>query len=588
MTAVVNSAGQVVSINIVNYGSGYVTTPIITFVGGNGTGATAAVVMGNDLVRQIKTTVKYDRYQYFSTIQEWQPNVNYDDGTQVRYVDRVWQANSPDSTGVQSATFDPADWTLINAGTLSGVDRTMGFYTPTVNQPGLSLPLLIDGVEYPGVQVFGVGYNQYPGFDTNPYDSTPFDDLAYGPEGRPTYDQTILDAIYESPYTDPYLGTRPTSINVEGGEYIDVYSSYAPEELVPGSEFDTLDIRVFTTPGADWARDGHGFRTEVRKFTVTSAGETFSFAGVTPVPATMLVANQTLGLDLIIDVDYTANWAEQTITLDSTVAVGNEIVITLYSIGGGNQLFKQAYNGAEIGSSVVVPVKYSLIEEFVIFANGVLTTDYTFVAYGTTSTEVVFDTPYTINDYVMIGAIGPTTVDGTPVDYSWSVPVTQYITGVTGVLEYDLTNSMEYTNPDNIVVTFNGVRARTSAGIEYLADGTTDYLLPTRLGFSQSTIADNEVHVYVDNVPQVLGVDFTVEPYDPNTPRAVMFAEPLTLGEKVLICVTTGTQASVVGTQLLFNAFNGMVPSNGDIIAVTSWNDTRQQDILTQVYVGPV
>jgi hypothetical protein len=588
MTAVVNSAGQVVSIDIVNYGSGYITTPIITFVGGNGSGAAAAVVMGNDLVRQIKTTMKYDRYQYVSTIQEWQPNVNYDDGTQVRYVDRVWQANSPDSTGVQTATFDPLDWILVNAGTLSGVDRTMGFYTPTVNQPGLSLPLLIDGVEYPGVQVFGVGYDQYPGFDVAPYDSTPFDNLTYGPEGRPTFDQTILDTIFESPYTDPYLGTRPTSINVEGGEYIDVFSSYAPEELVPGSEFDTLDIRVYTTPGADWARDGHGFRTEVRKFAVTSVGETYSFAGVAPVPATMLVVNQTTGLDLLIDVDYTANWAEQTITLESNVVVGSEIVITLYEIGGGNQLFKQSFNGAEIGSSVVVPIKYSLITQFVIFANGALTTDYTFVPYSTTSTEVVFATPYTINDYLMISAIGPTTIDDTEIDYSWSVPVTQYITGVSGVLEYDLTNSMEYTNPDNLVVTFNGIRARTSAGIEYLADGTTDYLLPTRLGFSQSLIADNEVRVYVNNIPQVLGVDFTVEPYDPITPRAVMFTTPLTLGERILICVTTNTQVSVVGTQLLFNTYTGMIPSNGDIIAVTSWNDTRQQDILTQVYVGPV
>ena len=588
MTAIVNSAGQVVGVDIINYGSGYITTPIITFVGGNGTGATAAVVMGNDLVRQIKTTIKYDRYQYFSTIQEWKPNVLYDNGTQVRYVDRVWQAESGDSYGVQSATFDPLDWIVISAASLSGVDRTMGFYTPTVNQPGLSLPLLIDGVEYPGVQVFGVGYDQFPGFDIAPYDSTPFDALAYGPEGRPTFDQTILDTIYESPYTDPYLGTRPTSINIEGGEYIDVYSSYAPEELVPGSEFDTLDIRVYTTPGADWARDGHGFLTEVHKFTVTSIGETYSFAGVIPVPATMLVTNQTLGLDLAIDIDYTANWALQTITLDPSVVVGSEIVITLYQIGGGNQLFKQSYNGAEVGSSVVVPVKYSLIEEFVIFANGVLTTDYTFVPYGTTSTEVVFDTPYTINDYLMIGAIGPTTIDGVEINYSWSVPVTQYITGVTGVLEYQLTNSMEYTNPDNVVVTVNGIRARTSAGIEYLADGTTDYLLPERLGFSQSIISDNEVHVYVNDIPQVLGVDFTVEPYDPDTPRAVMFTTPLTLGEKILICVTTNAQATVTGTQLVFNAYNGLVPSNDDIIAVTSWNDTRQQDILTQVYVGPV
>ena len=587
MTAVVNSAGQIVEVNVIEPGSGYITTPTITFVDSTGTGAVAVPVMGNSVVRQIKTTIKYDRYQYSSTIVEWQPNVLYDDGTQVRYADRVWQADSGDSFGVQSATFDPLEWIEINAGTLTGVDRTMGFYAPTANQPGLSLPLLIDGVEYPGVQVFGVGYDQFPGFDIAPFDSTPFDNLTYGPEGRPTFDQTILDAVYESPYTDPYLGTRPTSINVEGGGYIDQYSSYAPEELVPGSEFDTLDIRVFTTPGADWARDGHGFRTEVQKFTSTSLGETYSFAGIAPVPATMIITNQTTGLDLTIDVDYTADWAEQTITLDSSVPVGSAIVITLYEIGGGNQLLKRSYNGAEIGNTLVVPVQYSLITEFVIFVNGVLTTDYTFSQYSSTSTELIFGTTYTINDYLMVGAIGPTTIDGTVVDYSWSVPVTQYIPGVTGVTTYPLTNSMEYVNPDNLVITVNGLRARTSAGIEYLADGTTDYLLPERLGFSQSIIANTEVRVYVDNIPQVLGVDFTVEPYDPYTPRAVMFTAPLTLGEKVLICVTTNAQAIAVGNQLLFNPAGGLVPVDGDVIAVTSWNDTRQQDILTQVYVGP-
>jgi hypothetical protein len=44
---------------------------------------------------------------------------------------------------------------------------------------------------------------------------------------------------------DPYLGLRTTDINVAGGGYVDGYSSYAPEELVPGSEFDTLDFRVY-------------------------------------------------------------------------------------------------------------------------------------------------------------------------------------------------------------------------------------------------------------------------------------------------------------------------------------------------------
>jgi hypothetical protein len=127
--------------------------------------------MGNDLVRQITTRIKYDRYEYSSDIVEWQAGANYDNGTQVRYLNRVWEANADDSTGIQSDTFDPDQWTIVNPALLSGVDRTMGLYTPTANEPGLSLPLLIDGVEYPGVQMFGVGYDQYPGFDIAPFDT---------------------------------------------------------------------------------------------------------------------------------------------------------------------------------------------------------------------------------------------------------------------------------------------------------------------------------------------------------------------------------------------------------------------------------
>jgi hypothetical protein len=606
MTAIVNSAGQVVAINIDNYGSGYLTTATITFVGGNGSGAAASVVMGNSLVRQIKTTIKYDRYEYSSDIVEWQPNTVYDNGTRVRYLNRVWQADSSDSSSVQSATFDPLDWVEINAGTLTGVDRTMGFYTPTVNQPGLSLPLLIDGVEYPGVQVFGVGYDQYPGFDIAPFDSTPFDNFQYGPEGRVTFDESILDAIYESPYADIYLGTRPTSLNIEGGEYIDTYSSYAPEELVPGSEFDTLDIRVFTTPGADWARDGHGFRTEVQKFTVSTVGETYSFAGVAPYPATLIVSNQATGVDLTPGTHYTVNWASQSVTMSSTVPVGSEIVIALYEIGGGNQLFKQSYNGLEIGNSLIVPMQYTLIDEFVIFVNGTLINNYTFSRFTSSSTQILFDSTYTIDDYLMVAAIGATTVGTSEIDYSWSVPVTQYIAGATGTLGYALTNSMQYVNPDNLVVTVNGVRARTAAGIDYVANGSRNlYPVPQRLGFPQSIISPTEVRVYVDNIPKILGVDFTVvpadfisspyddEPYDVGTfdgsqPCSVLFSTIPAAGKKILICLTTNTQAVVVGTQLLFNEAGGLVPVTGDVIAVTSWNDTRQQDILTQVYVGPV
>jgi hypothetical protein len=115
------------------------------------------------------------------------------------------------------------------------------------------------GIDYPGVQVDGPDFNQNTGFDVSAFDVVPFDNIDFGPEGLPTYDPGILDAIYESSFTDTYLGTRATDVNVDGGEFIDTYSSHAPEELVPGSEFDTLDLRVYTRPGSDWSNNGHGF-----------------------------------------------------------------------------------------------------------------------------------------------------------------------------------------------------------------------------------------------------------------------------------------------------------------------------------------
>ena len=587
MTAVVNSAGRITAITVDNPGSGYISTALISFTGGNGTGVRAAAVMGNDLVRSIKTTIKYDRYQYVSTIYEWQPNVNYDNGVQVRYANRVWEADSGDSGGVDSATFDPTQWILIPADMLSGVDRTMGFYTPTVNEPGLSLPLLIDGIDYPGVQVDAPDFNQNSGFDVGNYDINPFDNISFGPEGRPTYDPSILDAIYESEYLDIYLGTRPTDVNVDGGAYIDVFSSHAPEELIPGAEFDTLDMRIYTRPGADWLGNGHGFPQQVTNFVFDPADSVLSFAGLLDYPAQIVVYNQTTGIQLTLDSDYTADWPNQTVTILSSVTAGNIVSINVYGLGGGNQLYQQTYNGADVGKYITVPVAYNQILEFAIFVNGVLTTDYTYATSGFNATRIQFGTVYDATDFISLFAIGPTTINGATTNYSWSTPQTQTFEGVTGVLAYDLTNSLEYTNPNNLIVTVNGIRARTSAGIEWYGDGSTEYLLPERLGFSQELIANNQVDVYLNDVPQTLGVNFTVEPYN-GYPRRVVFAQEPAIGTRILICVNAGTQCYVNGSQLLFVEGSGLVPNDSDSISVTTWNDTRQQNILTKVIVGPI
>jgi hypothetical protein len=587
MVAVINSAGVVIGIDIVNPGQGYSTTAEITISGGNGTGAEAVAYMSNELVRSIKTVIKYDRYQYDTTIFEWEADVLYAQGEQVRYIDRVWSANE----SVSSATFDPAQWTEVDSGTLSGVDRTMGFYVAEVNMPGLELPLLIDGIDYPGVQVYGLAYNETGGFDVSNYDTTPFDNLTETNDGNPAYDPKVLDAIYSSQYLDPYLGTRPTDINVDGGEYVGPYESHAPEELIPGIEFDTLDLRVYTRPGADWLGLGHGFPMQMQMYSYAS-GTPLSFAGMLPYPAEVIVSNVTQSKDLSVGYDYTVDWVNQTVSV-TTGSTGDIITISVYELGGGNQLLKEIYNGADVGNTVIIPVQYDQIFELAIFVNGVVTTAFTFAELPGNATEVVFNNTYGSTDAILIVAIGPTQVDPVlpAINYSWSVPQTQIIVGDGSSLIFDLDNNMEYTNPDNLIVTVNGIRTRTSAGAEYIGDDTTlTFDLPDRLGVSQADIQAPEVRVYINNVLQQQVSRYTVDAYTVGVTRTITFVgSPPAIGDQILVAVITNTQCYINGNnQLVFNSTSSILPLLGDLINVTTWNDTRQQNILTTVFVGPI
>jgi len=342
-TALINSVGQVVSVSVTGAGSGYSQTPVVTFDGGNGVAARAYAQMTNDLVRSIRTVIKYDRFEYFSTVQTWNASGTYQDGMLVRYENRVWQATSADSTAVVGPLFNLEDWTEIAAGALSGVDRTMGYYQPGVNQPGLELPLLIDGVDYPGVQVYG-----------NYFSGTPLP----------------IDVAYSSEFTDTALGTLPTDINVDGGEFVGLYEGHAPEELINGAEFDTLDFRVYTRPGADWNRDGHGFQWTTIRYTYEPALTTdYSWAGLVENPVQVLVSNVTTGLDLAVDIDYTVDWVDQTVAL-LTAAVEDSFQISVYELGGGSQLYRANYIGGDIGETVVVPVNAAEITSIAVFVNG--------------------------------------------------------------------------------------------------------------------------------------------------------------------------------------------------------------------------
>jgi len=108
-----------------------------------------------------------------------------------------------------------------------------------------SLDQLLSGITYPSSPISGPAYSLSPLFGET-FDNTSFDAVKYSVDGIPLLSDSEVDLILQSLYTDEALGTDPNTITTDGGAYVDAYHSHAPEELVPGITFDTLDMRVYT------------------------------------------------------------------------------------------------------------------------------------------------------------------------------------------------------------------------------------------------------------------------------------------------------------------------------------------------------
>jgi hypothetical protein len=582
--AVLNSLGNVVSITVTNPGSGYRSTPTVVFSGGNGTSATAYPVMsglgnatnqatGNsefyNLVRNFKTVIKYDRYQYQTSILTWSSDGTYENGTLVRYDNRVWQADSTDgSTAVVGPEFNLEDWILVDAATLSGVNRTMGFYVPGVNELGLDLQLLVDGTSYPGVQVWGDYFlgsapasptlvctatdattNEITCVQTvrlslndpirfygtvfggivagtvyyvnSIVDSTHFT-VALSPDGLTVSLTTAtgtmvadvpepLDATYASSFTDQYLGLRPTDINVDGGEFIGSYEGHAPEELVNGSEYDTLDFRVYTRPGADWLNRGHGF--SIGSYNYVYQDSALRWDDLVQNPVNIEVSNVTTDSDLSPDVDYVVDWENQTISAitGGGIATGDVINIAAYEMGGGNQLFRGNYSGSNVNDSVVIPVKADEIYELVLFVNGENVSGATWTPYAN-STPWTYENSYAaqtvVEDnnlyYRALQVVPPGILIDDPLYWVAFVPATKSIV----TFPYPIA-SVKYATTEALPAPYgyvynngvNGVGATlTNANIyDYYSVLTIDGVTPS---VGDRILVKNEVGAYTNDTTQ--------------------------------------------------------------------------------------
>jgi hypothetical protein len=191
----INANGQVSGITVISAGSGYTSTPNV-FINGDGVGATAYPLLKNDfyssqanlsynLVRNITTTIKLDRFAYASNLILWQPNVAYantiitsgntlidkaniyvSSGNIIVYDNQAYLATNANVT--TQSIFDFTRFSRIDNGNvlLNAADRIIAYYEYNTGMPGKSLTQLINGLEYPGISVEG------PAFRTNAFEIT--------------------------------------------------------------------------------------------------------------------------------------------------------------------------------------------------------------------------------------------------------------------------------------------------------------------------------------------------------------------------------------------------------------------------------
>ena len=176
--------GEITQVVVTSSGSGYTSTPNIT-INGIGEGAVAYPLLKNEyfssnanlsynLVRGIKTTLRFDRYTYLSNIKLWQPYTAYANtiirsGDSTGSVGNLWLAGgdivvynseaflATNANVTTQSLFDYTRFTKLAGGNvlMNSVDRIRAFYQPTSGMPGADPSQLMSGLEYPGINVFG-------------------------------------------------------------------------------------------------------------------------------------------------------------------------------------------------------------------------------------------------------------------------------------------------------------------------------------------------------------------------------------------------------------------------------------------------
>jgi hypothetical protein len=340
------SNGRITRIVLLNNGSKYLSAPTVVLDGNtSGTPARAVAIIGNSVVRSNLIKIKFDRITqgYFITqlsetetftgtgsqtqfVLKWSPDIRVSKSSvsiKLR-TSLVAEEVLRDTYTITSATtvtngstsyygivtFDipPAlgstitvsyikDWAV-----LSAADRIQHYYDPASGELGKDLAQLMDGIDYGGVVVSGLGFDLATGWDSLPFFSDKWD----------TFDATFDDYIVTvsantRTFLLPYTPTAGMLLNVYHAPLY--HESYVGDSVTTSYKFEkfnkTSTVTVKTTV------DVIGVTTEYVQS--GSAGTTLKVLDTTGIVAGMS----------IIGTGFASGQTVSSVTNDTTLILSN-------------------------------------------------------------------------------------------------------------------------------------------------------------------------------------------------------------------------------------------------------------------------
>jgi len=604
-TALANiSNGSVSRITVTNAGSGYTSTPTITLLGGGGSvtqPAQASVVLSNQKVRSFNNIIKFDRVNTNKditnqTITNWTQFTSYTKNQNIRYGNKIYRVLADFTT---SATFTGnnilSDSSSITTGEVlkewTATDRIHAYYHPTAGMAGLigdgstnidAYAQLMTGLEYAGTRLLSLKFEEGEGYDVENYDISRYD--ATEQDVIKPEELNNLDQIVDSKSFTTTLGALPEEIVVQGDGFISEYSAHAPEEVLPGGVYDTLDMKIYTQPSS-----GVGIITKQMFY---GDGSTVNYNITGQIANSNSVRVFLNNQYKTLNVDYTLNINQNSLTF--TTAPNNLDVISIHTFDTSVDTLIAEIQLTGDGSTQTfqVDITYDLIQQTYVTVDGVKTGVTISSTGDSTGTNVTFASAPSSGSKIFVFLFNKEA--GTKA-YSEMV-TTQYTLQKDSTSYVTLTTVPGVLGPWHQKVIVEGVSGTSSSNryrlappqiSYYVGDGsTTNFLIPNTPTSAFASAEDN-VEVWRNGILQELDSSSYSVVNDGSTPPTVNFVTAPSVGDTVAVVLKSGHdyEISANGQNLyLMNGWPDGSTINNDIVYVTTFTNHDQLAMRTEVF----